>query len=239
MNTPGKLNIPLRPKNTVTTTATPADGAPVAPRMPSQGHTQQDDQFNIPPPPAMPDGEYLCRVKNVYLPINKDTGKWETWDNGDPKQTKVFFLVDDPAEQRKQMAGKENCYGIDLEISIDWGSNWYNRSIGYLTALGAPRIGWPKDGAGKTSAVMLAEHIMAVTKGKKFLVEARPVAGKGDKKAQLYKNVKKISAPPVVKAAPKPAAAAPTPEPDPDEAAEESATGTNPDAPPADTTEEE
>jgi len=220
------LPLGLIRKTPAATTGTPTTPA-AAPRLPSQGHSQDDDEGNIPPPPAMPNGTYLCRVKNIYHPIDKDTGKWQTWDDGSRKQSKVFFVIDDPDEQRKAIAGKENCYGADLDIKLDFGS-FYNQTLGYLTALGCPQIGWPKNEKGKTNNIMLGEHIMAQTKGKKFAVTVKPEAGKGDKKTTLYKNVKKVAPHTPPKAPPK--AAAPIAiQQDPDDAAAEESTGADPD----------
>ena len=218
-------------KNPPAASGTPTTPA-AAPRLPSQGHTQDDDEGNIPPPPAMPNGTYLCRVKNIYHPIDKETGKWQTWDDGSRKQSKVFFVIDDPDEQRKATAGKENCYGADLDIKLDFGS-FYNQTLGYLTALGCPQIGWPtkisaKTGKPATDNIMLGEHIMAQTKGKKFAVTVKPEAGKGDKKTTLYKNVKKVAPYTPPKAPPK-AAAPIAPAQDPDDTAAEEPTGADPD----------
>lgn len=224
------------PLGLIRKTPAAASGAPTtpatAPRLPSQGHTQDDDEGNIPPPPAMPNGTYLCRVKNIYHPIDKETGKWQTWDDGSRKQSKVFFVIDDPDEQRKATAGKESCYGADLDIKLDFGS-FYNQTLGYLTALGCPQIGWPtkisaKTGKPATDNIMLGEHIMAQTKGKKFAVTVKPEAGKGDKKTTLYKNVKKVAPHTPPKAPPK-AAAPIAPTQDPDETAAEESTGADPD----------
>jgi hypothetical protein len=113
------------------------------------------------------------------------------------------------------VAGKENCWGTDVSVNVDLVGNFYSQTIANLTTLGAPRVAWPVNGKGKTSMPMLAEHIMAVTKGKKFLLTVKSEPGKGDKKTTLYTNVKKIALPPAPpKAAPKPAPA-PLPEPDP------------------------
>ena len=226
-------NLPLRRKTpahtppadapeSITEAAPPAVSTPnaTAPRMPSQGHTQDDDDFNVPPPPTTPNGDYLCRVKNVYVPI-KD-GKWETWDNGDPKSMKIFFTIDDPKEQRLSLAGKESCWGTDVSVNVDLVGNFYSQTIANLTTLGAPRVAWPVNGKGKTSMPMLADYITTVTKGKKFLLTIKSEPGKGDKKTTLYTNVKKIAVPPAPpKAAPKPAPAPAAVEPDPIDTSDE------------------
>lgn len=220
------LPLGLIRKTPAAATGTPTTPA-AAPRLPSQGHTQDDDEGNIPPPPTMPDGEFRCRTKSVYHPVDKDTGKPQTWPDGTRKQSTLYFVISDPNEQRKANAGKSNCFGVDLKMPLDFGM-FYQRTITWCAALGAPQMTWPKNEKGNTTVAMLGEHLLAVTKGKEFLVTAKTAAGKGDKKAQLYTNVTKIAPHTPPKAPPK-AAPPLAPTQGPDETATEESTGADPD----------
>jgi len=202
------LGLPqLLKKKTPTDATAPAtsNAAPPVRPMPSQGHSAQDDDDNIPPPPVMPDGEYLVRVTRVQFWTDKD-GNPARDKNGKARDPSVFVVIDDPAEQRKMNAGTPHCYGVEGEaFKLEFG-DFYTRTLNYCATLGAPQITWPKDPeTGKQTKRLLAAHLLATSKGKKFLATFKPRAGTGENKTTMYKNVTKIVAAPVAKAAPKPA----------------------------------
>ena len=239
-------NLPLRRKTpahtppadapeSITEAAPPAVSTPnaTAPRMPSQGHTQDDDDDNIPPPPLMPDGHYICRLSRIQFWTDKDTGKTKRDKNGNPMAPTVFFVIDDPAEQRLMNAGKPHRYGVEFDgFKLEFGDDYRWRTVAHCATLGAPEMTWPKNPkTGQASKVLLAAYLLEVTRGKKFLAEVRPEAGKGEHKTTMYKRMKSLkTAPAAAKPAPKPAPAPAAVEPDPidtSDAAEQSALATD------------
>jgi len=222
-------NLPLRRKTpahtppadapeSIVEAVPPAVSTPnaTAPRMPSQGHTQEDDDDNIPPPPLMPDGVYLSRLSRIQFWTDKDTGKTKRDKNGNPMAPTVFFVIDDPAEQRLMNAGKPHRYGVEFDgFKLEFGDDYRWRTVAHCATLGAPEMTWPKNSkTGNASKALLAAYLLEVTKGKKFLTEVRPEAGKGEHKTTMYKRMKSLkTAPAAAKAKPAPAPAAVEPDP--------------------------
>jgi hypothetical protein len=221
------MKLPTRPKTDTPSDApssapgTPTSSAapPAAPRMPAQGHSAADDDMNIPPPPAQPDGDYLIRFKSFKI-WEDENGKVKRKNDGTLKPPTIFVVIDDPSELRLLNQGKENCYGAEVGYDVRLEGNWYQEAASILAGFGAPRSTWPKDPqTGKQTMPLLGQHLEQITKGKKFKATIKATEGKGANKGKIYTNLKKIMPAPVATPAkPAPQPAPPPVEPEDDEA---------------------
>jgi hypothetical protein len=165
------------------------------PQLPRNAAPAPDtDDEVVPPEPLTPDGEFLARVTRIQHWRDAE-GRPALDKDGNKRPPTLFFTIDDPAQAKLAAAGKDSCFGYEVDLRLQFTGNFARDTHRLLSGLGCPPASWPKgkpEHGGRPTVSQLCDYLLEQTRGKRFIVKCKAEAGKGENKGRVFCRLKDV-----------------------------------------------